>query len=55
MNEKMEQALALGFESIEECDEHQRWLDSQRVVGDAIRKAVEESRITGIVDLRGIK
>lgn len=26
---KLEQAQALGFSSVEECDQHQKWLDHQ--------------------------
>jgi hypothetical protein len=54
MNEKLEQALALGFPSIEACEEHQRWLDRQRVIGERVKKAVSESRKTGMVDLRNL-
>lgn len=54
MNEKLEQALALGFPSIEACEEHQRWLDRQRVIRERIKRAVSDSRTTGIVDVRGI-
>lgn len=51
---KLEQALALGFNSIDECDEHQKWLDRQAEQNDRIRTAVKAGDESGsqIIDLR---
>jgi hypothetical protein len=53
---KLEQALALGFNSIKESDEHQVWLDRQAGQNARIRAAVQAADETGsrFIDVRFI-
>lgn len=51
---KLEQAQALGFSSVEECDQHQKWLDHQAEQNERIRAAVKaaDESDSQIIDLR---
>ena len=48
----LEEAQALGFDSIEACEKHQKWLDGQKEHREEMKKVVEDSQYTGILDLR---
>lgn len=49
-----EQVKALGFESMEQCEEHQAWLHEQKICREKVRAAMEvaEEAGTNIIDLR---
>lgn len=51
---KLEQAKALGFDSIETMEDHQRWLYSQKVHKQKCIAAVNKAVRTGsnVIDLR---
>lgn len=51
---KLEEAQALGFSSIEECIEHQAWLDQQAEQNERIRLAVKAANDAGsqTIDVR---
>lgn len=53
---KLEQAQALGFSTVEECDEHQAWLDRQAEHASRARTAVKSACEAGlpIIDVRGL-
>lgn len=52
----LEQAQALGFSTIEECDEHQAWLDRQAEQAACIRTVVHSANEAGspIIDVRNL-
>lgn len=56
MKEKIlvEEAMALGFDSIEQCEEHQAWLNQQRNVRAKTRAAIKKAEKEGsnIIDVR---
>jgi len=51
---KLEQAQALGFSSVDECEQHQEWLDRQAEQTERVRAAVMAADESGsqIIDLR---
>jgi len=55
--DQVEQALALGFTSIFDCEEHQKWLDQHSTRRDRIRAAVRDSASTGssFIDVRFLR
>ena len=47
-------AEALGFETVEQMQEHQRWLAACRRHRNEIREAMALARRTGVLDLRAV-
>jgi|GEM_PF-3193370 len=45
--EKLEQAKAPGFNFIEECEDHQCWLDRQAAQRERNREVVKATETTG--------
>lgn len=54
MNMTLDEAMALGFESIEQCGEHQAWLIGQSNERNKAREAVELAKRnnTNFIDIR---
>lgn len=55
-NLKREQAQALGFSTVAECEEHQAWLDRQAAHASSARAAVQAANESGaqIIDARDL-
>ncbi len=55
-NEKLEQAIGLGFSSIAEMEEHQDWLNTARIRNDNAVKAVRTAKAnnSNVIDARNI-
>lgn len=54
MTVTLDQAMALGFESVEQCGEHQAWLIGQSNERNTAREAVELAKRTNtnFIDVR---
>lgn len=55
MTKVLEEAQALGFDSIEQCKSHQQWLHKMAQHRKECAEAVRAAQATGIVDLRIVK
>lgn len=47
-------ANALGFDTVEQMELHQIWLNEQKKHGELARQAVQDSLTTGVIDLRTV-
>jgi len=54
MNVTLDEVMALGFESVKQCSEHQEWLIDQSNERNKAREAVElaERTKTNVIDIR---
>lgn len=54
MNVTLDEAMALGFETVKQCTEHQKWLIGQSNERNKAREAVElaERTNTNVIDIR---
>lgn len=53
-NIRLEQAKALGFDSIEQMEDHQIWLDTQKANKERLIAAVSKADLAGsnVIDIR---
>ena len=55
MTRVLENAQALGFESVEQCESHQQWLHKMAQHRKECAEAVRAAQANGIVDLRLVR